>query len=220
MLFVQIAAQSEVSPKYIEQQGVLPIEGAIGTMEGVDKIDTRISGNRAFIQVSFKKNIRFKYTFLKLQQKIDATKSQLPTDLFVNVSKIDLQELVSQFLELQIRGSGGPDRLRNIAEREIKPAFENIDGIASIGLFGGRQKKLEILLDQEACESYNITPEQVQDKLTQNSGSRTLAGFLQEGERRFFVRTASEFKDIKDIENIVVAPGPILLRDISMVSFL
>lgn len=219
MLFVQVGAATQVNPQYLEQQGVVPVEGVIGTLEGVEKIDTRINGNRAFIQVSFEQNVRFKYIFLKLQQKIDAVKQQLPDDLFVNVAKIDLQQLTNQFLEMQIRGSGGTDRLRNITEKEIRPAFENLDGIASINVFGGRQKNLEILLDKQACAPHNITPDRVRNRLTQNSGSRTLAGFLYDGDRRFFVRTASEYSDVQDIENIVMAPGPILLKDVAKISF-
>lgn len=219
MLFVQVGSPTQVSPQYLEQQGVIPVEGAIGTMEGVETIDTRINGNRAFIQVSFKQNIRFKYVFLKLQQKIEAVKRQLPTDLFVMVSKIDVQQLTNQFLELQIRGSGGTDRLRNITEKELRPAFENLDGIASINVFGGQQKNLEILLNKEAAAPHNITPQSVRSRLTQNSGSRTLAGFLYEGDRRFFIRTASEYTEVKDIENIVMAPGPILLNDVADISF-
>ncbi len=219
MLFVQIASVSATSQQYLEQQGVVPVEGAIGTLEGIETIDSRISGNQAFIQVSFKQGVRFKYVFLKLQQKIDAVKAQLPSDLIVNVSKIDLQQLTNQFLELEVRGSGGTDRLRTITEQEIRPAFENLNGIASINVFGGRQKNLEILLDKAACEPHNITIETVRSRLNQNSGSRTLAGYLYEGKRRYFIRTASEFTELKDIENIVMAPGPILLRDVAKVSF-
>jgi multidrug efflux pump subunit AcrB/ABC-type multidrug transport system ATPase subunit len=219
MLFVQIASSSAASPQYLEQQGVIPVEGAIGTLEGVETIDSRIGGNQAFIQVGFEEGVRFKYVFLKLQQKIDAVKAQLPADLFVNVSKIDLQQLSNQFLELQVRGSGGTDRLRTIAEQEILPAFENLNGIASITAFGGRQKNLEILLDKAACEPHNITPETVRSRLSQNSGSRTLAGYLYEGKRRYFIRTATEYTELRDIENIVMASGPILLRDVAKVSF-
>lgn len=219
MLFVQVASPTQVSPQYLEQQGVLPVEGAIGTMEGVEKIETQITGNRATIRVSFEQNTRFKYAFLKLQQKIDAVKPDLPTDLFVQVAKIDLQQLTNQFLELQVRGSGGTDRLRNVTEKDIRPAFENLDGIASISIFGGRQKNLEILLDKQAAEPHNITPESVRSRLTQNSGSRTLAGFLYEGDKRYFIRTASEYAEVTEIENIVMAPGPILLKDVAKVSF-
>lgn len=219
MLFVQIQAATQVSPQYMEQQGVIPVEGAIGTLEGVEEIDTRINGNQAFIQVSFEQDVRFKYVFLKLQQKIDAVKQQLPTDLFVNVAKIDLQQLTNQFLELQVRGSGGTDRLRNISEQEIRPAFENLNGVASINIFGGREKNLEILLDKEAAEPHQITPETVRSRLTQHSGSRALAGFVYEGDYRYFIRTASEYTEVTDIENIVMAPGPILLKDVAKISF-
>ncbi|MCB0632030.1 MAG: efflux RND transporter permease subunit, partial [Lewinella sp.] len=219
MLFVQVRAITQVSPQYMEQQGVIPVEGAIGTLEGVEKIETRINGNQAFIQVSFEQDVRFKYVFLKLQQKIDAVKRQLPADLFVNVAKIDLQQLTNQFLELQIRGSGGTDRLRNVSEKEIRPAFENLSGVASINVFGGREKNLEILLDKQAAEPHHITPETVRSRLTQNSGSRALAGFVYEGDYRYFIRTASEYTEVKDIENIVMAPGPILLKDVAQISF-
>ena len=87
-----------------------------------------------------------------------------------------------------------------------------------IFLVGGR-KTWKILLDKQACAPHNITPDRVRTQLTQNSGSRTLAGFLYESDRRFFVRTASEYTDVKDIENIVMAPGPIQLKDVAKVSF-
>ncbi|WP_235298211.1 efflux RND transporter permease subunit [Portibacter marinus] len=219
MLFVQVATSSASSPEYIEQQGVIPVEGAIGSLEGVEEIDSRIGANQAFIQVSFKQDVAFKYAFLDLQQKIDAIKTELPDDIFVNVSKIDLQQFTNQFLELQIRGSGGTDRLRTITEQEIRPAFENLSGIASINVFGGRQKSLEIILDKEASEPLDITVESVRSKINQNSGDRTLAGYVYEGKRRYFIRTATELTSVAEIENLVMAPGPILLKDVAQVSF-
>jgi multidrug efflux pump subunit AcrB len=64
-----------------------------------------------------------------------------------------------------------------------------------------------------------LRPETVRSRLTQNAGSRTLAGFIYDGNQRYFIRTASEFTEVRDIENIVMAPGPILLRDVAEVSF-
>ena len=75
MLFVQIQSRLEVDPKYMENQAVIPIEGAVGTMEGVENIETFLNNRSATIQVEFKQNIEFKYTFLKLQEKIDRKKN-------------------------------------------------------------------------------------------------------------------------------------------------
>jgi len=40
MLFVQIQSRIEVDPKYMESQVVIPIEGAIGTMGGIESIES------------------------------------------------------------------------------------------------------------------------------------------------------------------------------------
>ena len=47
-------------------------------------------------------------------------------------------------MELQVRGEGGIDRIRNIADREIKPEFENIDGIAGVQVYGGQENSIEV----------------------------------------------------------------------------
>ena len=57
-------------------------------------------------------------------------------------------------MESQIRGSGGTDRLRNIADQEIVAELENIDGIASVTVFGGKERSIEITYDHADCYAY------------------------------------------------------------------
>src|SRR5680860_1455170 len=113
MLYVQIRSQIEVDPNYMENQAVIPIEGAISTMEGIESMESFLNNRSASIQVNFKQNVNFKYTFLKLQEKIDQVTDNLDANFFVTVNKVDIQQLTNQFMELQVRGSGGTDRLRN-----------------------------------------------------------------------------------------------------------
>ena len=42
-LFVQVMTPLEMDPSYIETQAIIPIEGAIGTLEGIEKIESNIS---------------------------------------------------------------------------------------------------------------------------------------------------------------------------------
>mgnify|MGYP000308554962 CR=1 FL=1 len=48
---------------------------------------------------------------------------------------------------LQVRGSGGVDRVRNIVDKEIRSDLENVDGVASVNIYGGREKAIEIRLN-------------------------------------------------------------------------
>lgn len=219
MLFVQIQSRLEVDPTYMENQAVIPIEGAVGTMEGIENIETFLNNRSATIQVEFKQNVDFKYTFLKLQEKIDQVAESLDENFFVTVSKVDIQQLTNQFMELQVRGSGGTDRLRNVVEQEVLADLENTDGIASVTVFGGKERSIEVTYDLAACEAYGITPSQISNAITQNSRNRVFTGYLHESEKQFFVHVTAEYDNVSDIENIVVADGPIYLKDVAEVYF-
>jgi multidrug efflux pump subunit AcrB len=129
-LIVQVATPLELDPSYIETQAIVPIEGAIGTLEGIEKMESNITSRYGIITIYYNQNADLKYAYLKLQEKIDIVKSSIPIEFIVNVIKIDLKQFTNQFMSLEVRGEGGMDRIRNITDREITPKFENIDGIA------------------------------------------------------------------------------------------
>jgi multidrug efflux pump subunit AcrB len=112
-LLVQVATPLEMDPSYIETQAIVPIEGAIGTLEGIEKIESNISSRSGTIVIYYNQKADLKYANLKLQEKMDLIKSSIPPEFLINVIKIDLQQLTNQFMELQVRGEGGVDRIRN-----------------------------------------------------------------------------------------------------------
>ena len=75
MLFVQVASTQDMDPSYVESEVVIPLEGAIGTIGGVEQIESRIDSRQSSIKIDFKPNVNFKITALKLQEKINETAS-------------------------------------------------------------------------------------------------------------------------------------------------
>lgn len=219
VLYVQIGSPNEMTPQHFENQAVIPVEGAIGTMEGIESLESWIYARNATIIVKLKKGASNKYSFLKLQEKLDKIKSKLPEGFFVQLNKVDMQQLSNQFMELQIRGTGGVNRIRNIADKEIKTEIENIDGIASANIYGGKQKSIEVVVDKKACEAYGISLAQIRSALNQNSQNRTFTGYLHQQGKRYFVHVASEYEKVSDIANIVLAKGTIQLKDVAQINF-
>ena len=219
MLFVQIQSRIEVDPKYMENQAVIPIEGAIGTMGGIESIESSLNNRSATIQVNFQQNVDTKYTFLKLQEKIQQVTDNIDENFIVTVTKVDIQQLSSQFMELQVRGSGGTDRIRNIVDKEILSTIENTNGIASVTVFGGNERSIEVTYDLAACEAYGITPSQLRNAISQNSRNRVFTGYLHDSKKQYFVHVTAEYDKVSDIENIVVADGPVYLKDVADVYF-
>ena len=219
-LVIQVATPLEMDPSYIETQAIIPIEGAIGTLEGIEKIESNISSRSGEIWIYYNQNTDLKFANLRLQEKIDIVRSSIPTEFFINVIKIDLKQLTNQFIELQVRGEGGIDRIRNIADREIKPHFENIEGIAGVQVFGGKENSIEVRLNEKACKANGISIGQIRALLNNNGANKAFVGKVVDGNNKLFVNVTSEYTDVKEIGNLIVKNnGPVLLRDVAEIFF-
>ena len=69
MLYIQVSSDTDVDPPYMETQVIVPLEGAISTIEGVENLESTAGNRNGSIRVDFKKNVNLKYTTLKLQEK-------------------------------------------------------------------------------------------------------------------------------------------------------
>ena len=219
-LIVQVTTTLELDPNYIESKAIIPLEGAIGTLEGIEKIESNITSRSGTIILYYNQNANMKYANLKLQEKINVVKTTLPAEFKITVVKIDLTQITSQFMELQIRGEGGIDRIRNVTDEEISSELQNITGIAGVQIYGGQQKSIEVRLNEKACKAYGITMGQVTNLLNNNGKDKTFVGSVKEGNNKFFVNVTSEYTDVKDIGNIIVKPnGSVTLKDIAEIIF-
>ncbi|RLD73373.1 MAG: ABC transporter ATP-binding protein, partial [Bacteroidetes bacterium] len=220
MLFVQVGTGLEVDPKYMENQAIIPLEGVIGTLEGVESIESTSGQQQGSIQISYQQSTNIKYAYLKLVEKIEEAKKKLPEEFQVQVFKFDIEQLNNMFMTLQIRGSGGVNRVRQIVDKEIVDKIKNIDGVANAQVSGGREKSVEILLKEEVCDAYNITPADVRSALSRDSKARTFAGKISENNQLYFVNVISEFSELNEIYELVVREqGSIKLKDIATINF-
>ena len=219
VLFIQVSSQQDMDPSYVESEVIIPLEGAVSTIGGVDKLQSYIDRRQSNIQIDFKKNVNFKMTALKLQEKVNEVAASFPSGFTVQVQKVDIAQMNNNFMVLQVRGSGGTDRVRNLVEDNILSDLENIDGVASVNIYGGRQKAIEIRLHSEVCKALNLTASKISNLLSQNTQEKTFVGFANEPDSKIFVHVNAMYTKVSDLENIVVAPGPVLLKDVATVFF-
>ena len=219
-LFVFVRPIRPVDPSRIEKEAVIPIEEAAGTLEGIDRIDSWITRGSGRITIEYEKGVDVKYAYLKLEEKIDGLRAAIPDDYFVMVLKVDTQRISDNIMDLEIRGTGGIDRVRQVVDQKIVREFEGIEGIAEVSVVGGREKSVEILLDDEAIEAYGLTPSRISSLISRNGATNMFVGQVVEKDRKYFVNVVTEYLDITDLEKIVVHPeGPVLLGDIAEIYF-
>lgn len=218
-LSVNITTRTELDPKYIESQAVIPVEGVISGLEGVEEIDTRISTQNARISVSFTKSTNIKYAYLKLEERIKTISKNIPEEFKVQVSKSGAGRASDQFMTLMVLGDEDIDYVRNITDLDIAPILESTDGVAAVRVMGGRQKSIEIILDKAKCDALKITGSRISSLISKNMSEKTFVGAAHETNKRYFVNVTAEYLQTEDLGNIVVANGPVLLKDIAEINF-
>jgi multidrug efflux pump subunit AcrB/ABC-type multidrug transport system ATPase subunit len=220
VLIVHVKPVSEVDPKYMEREAIVPLESAISTLEGVAEITANANSQQGLIFISFQQGVNIKYAYLKLEQKVGAIKSDLTPEFVVNIIKIDTEEFSNGFMDLQLLGSGGADRVRNIADQYVTERLSDVDGVGGVEVFGGRQKTVEIIMNDAICEANGITPNTISNVVSRNSSKSAFAGQVELNGQKVFVNVTAELKDIKNIQSLVVSEkGPLLLGDVADVFF-
>ncbi|RLD24499.1 MAG: ABC transporter ATP-binding protein, partial [Bacteroidetes bacterium] len=156
MLFIQVSSQIEVTPEHMEQEAIVPVESMIAGLENIERIESNAGRRQGSVLISYEERTDLKYAYLKLDEQVSSLRGTLPDEFSLQVVKIDLESANNTLMSLQARGSGGIDRVRNYVDQHISPELENIEGVAAVNVFGGRQKSVDIILDKAACDAYNI----------------------------------------------------------------
>ncbi|MFC2116310.1 efflux RND transporter permease subunit [Bacteroidota bacterium] len=221
MLYVQVTSRIEVTPEYMEQHAIIPVESAIAGLEDIELIESSASRRRGTVYISYRNNTDLKYAYLKLDERIASLSRDLPDGINLRVIKIDSEQMTNVLMTLQVRGSGGSSRVRNFVDQNITPELENIEGVAAVNVYGGRQKSVDIILNRAACEAYRIAPSRVRNILSRNMNLRDYGGMIKEEGQRFFVYLDAEYQDIMQIEDLVIGRGrnPVQLKDIAEVYY-
>ncbi len=221
MLYIQVTSVIECTPEYMEQEAILPVESVIAGLENIEKIESSAGRRTGSVLVSYRERTDLKYAYLKLDEQITALRGDLPPEFNLQVVKIDLEDAGNTLMSLQALGSGGVDRVRNYVDQHITPELENIEGVAAVNVYGGRQKSVDIILDRAACEAYHIAPTRVRSILSSNMNLRQYGGVVKEEGRRFFIYLDAEYETISQIEDLVIGRGtnPVRLKDIAEVYY-
>jgi multidrug efflux pump subunit AcrB len=195
-LVVTVSGGTNQDPAYVEQHAVIPLEGAIAELEGIERLETRIDGRRATIYVFYHASVNLKYAALKLQRSVDLVRTDLGTEFGVSVSRSDAQQLSNRYMILQARGEGTLDQIRAVVDEKIIPDLTNLDGVASVEIYGGRKRSIEVEIDENALKAYGLTVGQVASKLSEQSGKRLYLGQAQDGSKTIFVNLISEYASL------------------------
>ncbi len=163
------------SPETVEAFLTSPIEATVQQVRGVEKItstSTQTQGRgTSTISVEFARGTDMNFARMELLERLAALRSELPIGASPpRVSPYVPEEFADQrrpFLSYTVTGPFTQEALRAQIDDEIAPELRQLDGVGDVRANGGRQRVLEILLDDGKAASFGLTPLQVQQRIAE-----------------------------------------------------
>ncbi len=197
-----------------------PLEGILGTVQGIKNINSVSNNGSSNIIVEFVAGTDINMAAVDVREKIDIIENVLPENATEPmIIKVDMNDASSIIMDVT-SDVKSLDELQVVVEDSIIPRIKQVNGIADVQKFGGLEKEILITLQQDKMRGYGISEQQIQQTL--RSENLTLpAGTIKQGNKNLPIRVNGEFKNVDEISNIPLKTSngqTIYLRDIATVS--
>ncbi len=194
------------SPETVEAFLTSPLEAAIQQVQGVDSIKSDSYEGRASIEVAFDRDADMDFVRLELSERIAAIEEDLPPGVRGLVVEPyvprEFQDAQRPFLSYSFTGPFILEALHRHLEDVVAPELNQIDGVAVTRVFGGRERRIEIRVDEEKVRSLGFNPFVVYQRINELDLVQE-AGIIREDENE---RTVTIVNRPQSADDIRLAP--------------
>ena len=211
-IFIQVPYAGS-TPEEIERRITRPLEEALATLSGVERMQSTSREDQAEIFLQFGWDQPMGAKGIEARAKVDSIRHELPEDvrrILVFTGSLGDQPI----LQLRISSERDLSDSYDLLDRLLKRRLERIEGVSKVELQGVDAREVRILLKPELLSAYGIDITRLRDLLI-DSNFAVSAGKLTAGDRRLSVRPSGEFRSIDEIRELVINAEGLRLSDVA-----
>lgn len=208
------------NPQEVEQEIVDRQEEMLRSVKGLRKMTSQSSDNRGNITLEFYPDVDKDTALRDVNDKLRQV-SGYPIEVdepTVQAADASVDTPIA-WLILGTEDSADSERIREMrdfAEDYVQPYLDRVPGVASVDIYGGRRREMQVRIDAGLLAARGLTFSQVVGAL-QRQNANISAGSREQGKLDFTVRTVGQYESAGEIMNTVVAytaGGPVYIKDV------
>ena len=206
-----------ISPEDGERLLVRPMEKELKSIEGIKEMRAVSGEGHASVTLEFDAGFDADQALLDVREKVDAAKSKLPAE----TDEPQIHEVnVALFPVLSLALSGDvPERVVRRIARDLKDNIEGLSGVLEVDIGGDREELMEVIVDPQALESYNIDYYELLRTIDFNN-RLVAAGAIDTDNGRQVLKVPGVIDNVEDMLNMpvkVVGDQVVTFQDIASV---
>jgi multidrug efflux pump subunit AcrB len=204
------------TPQDVEQEILVEQERYLRSLPNLKRMISIASDGRAEIELEFPFGIDVNEALIRVNNAL----SQVPAyPENVDEPRLEASSFSqNSFMYFRIAPlDGNPFDLdmplmHDFVDDNVRPRMERVQGVSRININGGVDRQVRILVDPPALAERGITLDAIRDAVRARNRDAS-GGDLELGKRRYLLRTIGRFRDLVELENMVVARrGDSLIR--------
>jgi hydrophobe/amphiphile efflux-1 (HAE1) family protein len=193
-------------PEDIEKSITQPIERAVASSPGVDRVESTSKQGASIVSVWFNYGTNLDTAQFDVQQRVSQVQSALPPGIQQPfILKFDVTNI--PIIQVVARGEGLDEKqLYDLAYNVVEPQLERLPGIASATVSGGKTRQVQVEVDRDLLRARGLA---VLDVVSAVRGANLLlpSGTLRTGEQEYNVFTNTQVDTVRMLEDVVIRTG-------------
>ncbi len=203
----------------VEEKITKVIEAALSSTSGVKNVYSRSMENVSTVTCEFAYGTNLDEATNNIRDVLNMAKGFLPDDADDPlIFKFDLSMMPILFLSITSSTEDIRYKFDDIKDLIISP-IERIPGVGSVMTFNQMEKQIVVAIDQQRLAALNLSLSDITSTIRAENLSLP-AGNIEIGNFDFTIRVPGEYRDIKEIEETIIASTPaglIKIKDVARV---
>ncbi|MBU2514417.1 efflux RND transporter permease subunit [bacterium] len=207
------------SPEDIESLIVNKLEKEMQNLEDLKEISSNSTEGAGMVALEYHLGTDIDDAKVEVRETLDRVAPDLPQDaedaIITEINTSDFPVLI-----INLSGTIGLYQLKEAAE-DLKEDIEAIPGVLEAKRIGGLDKEVQVNVDPEKLNYYNLDLNQVSNAIAFENAN-VPAGDIEIGPLKYMIRIPGEIEDVKKINRVIIeTPNqiPVFIRDIATVEF-
>ena len=205
------------SPEDIENLITRPLEKELENVRGMKKITSTSSQDVSMIFVDFTTDVDIEDALRRVKDAVDAAENELPTgNDIIGPNSFDIDFSEFPILSINLSGDYSIEELKKYSEY-LEDEMESISEVSKVTIQGVNEREIKINVDLVKLEAYDLGFNNITNAI-QGENMSMSGGEILLGQTRRNLRILGEFRNMEDIENIIVKnkdDNIVYLRDVA-----
>jgi HAE1 family hydrophobic/amphiphilic exporter-1 len=211
------------SPEEVEREIIEPQEEQLKSLSNLFKMTGIATEGDGTIELEFNVGTDENIAKQDVSDALRRVKYQIPLNEFDNPLVVTGRLRGRQAIAWMILRSKREDidvtLMHDFVDREVRPVLERVEGVAAVGIFGGREREVQVIVDPARLARAGVTFRDLEEALVRQN-TNISAGAAARGKRDIVVRTMGQYTSTEDVERTLIKTGPggpIFVRDVASV---